>query len=394
MTEMDPTIDQYAFMQSMMDANALKQMYPDFPEQFGESWKEYLKNNPQANTSQVKSSSIGDAQNQQRARTHEGDYHALRDRLEETQKYIGQIDFDQISLEDKGFEKVEYDGWPLLHTHYSRFLPAKIGVLALADLMSTQKSPVISMNTFRVAGYDIAEECSVELNAFEKENMMKRTLKLSTGLPKPYDGEITASEALAEQRWKDKVFGKMRKSKETGKYSFEGEIMALGLIKVWRKNKEFQITLTELGKEFALSDNLVVSGEYKHEVGAFIEAEKEFIVKKIIPERKLELILCKAAIRIVQDQDVLKSKKMADYLDKIFKEKIEEFCEKKSLFSEKIRNDFLKKKSKIDPIEGLRAATMGRLSEIGIVSWEIDEHSQSVYKVRDDKLSEIIHQVK
>ena len=33
MTEMDPTIDQYAFMQSMMDANALKQMYPDFPEQ-------------------------------------------------------------------------------------------------------------------------------------------------------------------------------------------------------------------------------------------------------------------------------------------------------------------------------------------------------------------------
>ena len=143
---------------------------------------------------------------------------------------------------------------------------------------------------------------------------------------------------------------------------------------------------------YGFYDNL--SGEYKHEVGAFIEAEKEFIVRKIIPERKLELILCKAAIRIVQDQDVLKSKKMADYLDKIFKEKIEEFCEKKSLFSEKIRNDFLKKKSKIDPIEGLRAATMGRLSEIGIVSWEIDEHSQSVYKVRDDKLSEIIHQAK
>ena len=220
-----------------MDAIALKEMYPDFPEQFGESWNEFLKKYPQANTSQVKSSSIGDAQNQQRARTHEGDFQALRDRLEETQKYIGQINFDQISLEDKGFEKVEYDGWPLLHTHYSRFLPAKIGVLALADLMSTQKSPVISMSTFRVAGYDIAEECSVELNAFEKENTMKRTLKLSTGLPKPYDGEITASEALAEQRWKDKVFGKMRKSKETGKYSFEGEIMALGLIKVWRKNK-------------------------------------------------------------------------------------------------------------------------------------------------------------
>ena len=352
MTEMSPTPAQYALMQGMMDANALKQMYPGYPEAFGEEWDEFLQNNPNA-VPQQESTSMGDAQNQQKARKHKGDLQILRGRQEETREYIKQIDFKGISLKDEGFEEITFDGWPLLHTHYSRFLPAKIGVLALADLMSTQKSPVISMNTFRVAGYDIAEECSVELNAFEKENMMKRTLKLSTGLPKPYDGEITASEALAEQRWKDKVFGKMRKSKETGKYSFEGEIMALGLIKVWRKNKEFQITLTELGKEFALSNNLVVSGEYKHEVGAFVEAEKQFIVRKIIPERKLELILCKAAIRNVQDQDVLKSKKMADYLDKIFKEKIEEFCEKKSLFSEKIRNDFLKKKSKIDPIEGL-----------------------------------------
>ena len=34
------------------------------------------------------------------------------------------------------------------------------------------------------------------------------------------------------------------------------------------------------------------------------------------------------------------SGEMADYLDKVFKEKIEEYCGKKSLFSEKIEKDF------------------------------------------------------
>ena len=86
---------------------------------------------------------------------------------------------------------------------------------------------------------------------------------------------------------------------------------------------------------------------------------------------------------------------MADYLDTIFREKIEEFCEKKSLFSEKVRNDLLKKKSSgNDPIEGLRAATMGRLSELSIVSWEIDENSKSVYKIKDGKLADTILQTK
>ena len=53
----------------------------------------------------------------------------------------------------------------------------------------------------------------------------------------------------------------MRKSKETGNYSFEGELMALGLIKIWRKNKEFQITLTELGKKFAILENPVIHNQ-------------------------------------------------------------------------------------------------------------------------------------
>ena len=59
------------------------------------------------------------------------------------------------------------------------------------------------------------------------------------------------------------------------------------------------------------------------------------------------------------------------------------------------RNDFLKKKKAgNDPIEGLRAATMGRLAELTIVSWEIDENSKSVYKIRDDKLADSVLKTK
>ncbi|MBL77269.1 MAG: hypothetical protein CL763_10170 [Chloroflexi bacterium] len=392
MTEMSPTIAQYAFMQGMMDANALKQMYPGYPEAFGEEWDEFLQNNPNA-VPQQESTSMGDAQNQQKARKHKGDLQILRGRQEETREYIKQIDFKEISLKDEGFEEITFDGWPLLHTHYSRFLPAKIGVSALADLMYEQKKPVVTLNTFRIAGYDIAEEASEEIHAYEKENKITRTEKISTGLPKPYDGDITAKEALAEQRWKDKVFGKMRKSKETGNLSFEGELMALGLIKIWRKNKEFQVTLSELGKAFVTLENPVIDNKISN-LRAFYEPEKEFIARKILPQRELELKVSKAAITIVQESEVL-SGEMADYLDKVFKDVIEEFCEKKSIFSDKIRNDFLKKKKAgNDPIEGLRAATMGRLAELTIVSWEIDENSKSVYKIRDDKLADSVLKTK
>ena len=394
MTEMSPTTAQYALMQGMMDANALQQMYPGYPEAFGEEWNEFLKNNPNA-VPQQESSSMGDAKNQQRARKHEGDLQILRDRHDKTVEYIEQIDFKEISLDDEEFEEVAFDGWPLLHTHYSRFLPAKIALSALTDLMYEQKKPVVSLNAFKIAGYDIIEEASEEIHAYEKENKITRTSKISTGLPTPktYKGDITAKEALAEQRWKDKVFGRMRKSKETGNYSFEGELMALGLIKIWRKNKEFQITLTELGKKFVILENPVIHNQISS-LQPLSDSEKEFIARKIIPQRELELKVSKAAITIVKEADVL-SGEMAVYLDTVFREKIEEFCKEKSLFSEKVRNDLLKKKiSGNDPIEGLRAATMGRLAELSIVSWEIDENSKSVYKIKDKKLADTILQTK
>ena len=93
---------------------------------------------------------MGDAQNQQRARKHKGDLQILRGRHNETIEYIEQIDFKEISLKDDGFEEVSFDGWPLLHTHYSRFLPAKIAIAALVDLMCEQKKPVVSFNSILI----------------------------------------------------------------------------------------------------------------------------------------------------------------------------------------------------------------------------------------------------
>ena len=85
------------------------------------------------------------------------------------------------------------------------------------------------------------------LKIYEKENRKKREEKISTGLPKPYiSNEITAKQALAEQRYKDRYFGKLNKSQDSGETTFAGALMALGIIKIFAKKKDVLITLTDL----------------------------------------------------------------------------------------------------------------------------------------------------
>ena len=42
------------------------------------------------------------------------------------------------------------------------------------------------------------------------------------------------------------------------------------------------------------------------------------------------------------------------------------------------------------PIEAIRIATMGRMSELGIVNWKINESGRSEYTIADQKLADSI----
>ena len=235
LTDMEPTMLQFAFMQSMMEPDVLKQIYPGYPEKYGNEWKEFLNSIPDTGKT------ANEPEITQQTFESDNEFENIQNNLDSTRDFIKQINFNEISKE--GYDDVKFDGWPLLFTHYSRLLPVKIAITLLGNMMREQKSPVINFNDFRARAYELAEEISKKLTVYEKENKKTREEKISTGLPRPtIINEVTAKQALAEQRYKDRYFGKLKRGQDTGETTFEGALMALGIIKIFSKKKDVLIT--------------------------------------------------------------------------------------------------------------------------------------------------------
>jgi len=217
MTDMDPTMPQYALMSQTMENDALADMYPGYPEKFGNKWQEYQDSIPkkeQYTTNTAKNNSISPSQN-----TTQSDFDNMQKNLEQSREFIKQINFKTISKD--GYIQVPYDGWPLLNAHYSRLLSAKLSITCLADLMRSQNSPFINLEDFKAKAHDVLEEISMRILIYEKDNKKTREEKISTGLPKPslIDGMKTKHE-IAAQRYRHRYFGRLRKNRETGEYFF------------------------------------------------------------------------------------------------------------------------------------------------------------------------------
>ena len=389
LTDMEPTIPQFAFMQSMMESDVLRQIYPGYPEKYGNAWKEFLNSIPATE----KAMSISEVAEKTVASDNE--FETIQNNLSATKEFIKQINFNEISNE--GYDEIKFDGWPLLFTHYSRLLPVKIAISLLGNMMKEQKSPVINFNDFRARAYELTEEISKKLTVYEKQNKKTREEKISTGLPRPsIINEVTAKQALAEQRYKDRYFGKLKKSQDTGETTFEGALMALGVIKIFARKKDVLITLTDLGKKFYLLDNPIINGT---NFPAFSNEEQEFLVTKIIPNRPLETKLIKTATEIITYEDALSSE-ITDTLDVEFMNTLRNFVKKSNdkKFTDKIKRDIIdkteelkqKNESKQTPVEACRIATMGRLTELGLVSWNINKEGKSEYEIANNELANAI----
>lgn len=385
-------------------------MYPGYPKNFGSKWDEFLKSSPPEIATRTNK-----FQRQHEARQSKNDFEVMQENIPKSCEFIKQIGgFDKISVD--GFDEISFDDRALLFTHYSRLFPAKIGVITLADMMREQKSPVIDLDDFKIKAYDIAEEISTEMIKFENENKKTREEKKSTGLPKPYlSEEITSAQAITEQRYKDRYFGKSIKNKETGEIHFEGLLMALGLIRVFAREKKTKVTLTEMGKKFCLFENPVFKGKMDVSLS---KDESEFLSTKCIPQRHLELRMIKNAINIIKETDYGKTKDMTDDLDNVCYDAVLGFVKSKDArkFGDKIKSDIIDKTDKIraenidirkkisaaennpeearklkdmirqTPISACRIATMGRMSELGIVVWRINEVGRSEYTITDHSL--------
>jgi len=230
---------------------------------------------------------------------------------------------------------------------------------------------------------------------------------------------VTGLQSIKEQRYKDRYFGKVTKSKESNEINLDGLLSTLGLVKVFSKNKDTTITLTENGKKFCLFENPVFKGKVDESLS---KDESEFIVTNCIPQRPVQHQIVKRVIKIVSETEHGKTPDMTDDLDDVCRDTIQSMADSNKLgeYAKKIQKDVLDKSKTIlktnkviddeildvkddekqvrnlkrlkkqTPIESIRIATMGRLAELGVVHWHINEGGRSEYTIEDKKLAESI----
>ena len=303
------------------------------------------------------------------------DHVRLESNLDETLKYISQL---EIKKPDCVYE---YDGYPLLFRFYSRFFPIKIVISVLSNMLYEKKQTKVKFTDFRAAAYDISEEISNSLTDIEKSNNIPRNRKISTGLPKRgKDIDDIGKIAQAQKRFKDQYIGKLQKDRKTKEKYAKGAPIALGLMYVFEENGELYVSLTEKGRKFSLMHNPVISRNYKDIV--LTKEESEFILNELIPDLELEKLFIDTALKVVKNPP--KKSKISNVLDEEFlktflkfKAKNPKMVKEHELNNLKTLADEITKKR----IVGWRVATMGRISELRIINWEINKSGESEYSI-------------
>jgi len=322
---------------------------------------------------------------QKKLAINDDDHLKLRDNFQHTKNYIEELKITEPE------NIIPYDGFPLLSGFYSRFLPVKIVLTVLGHLLERTKGSKVELQNLRVQSYDIAEEIAETLSKYERENGTPRNLKKSTGLPKK--GTVVQDNdkiAMAQKRFKDQFVGKVRKSRNTKKDHFEGALSALGLVYVFEENNEIFVSLTKLGKDFFLLDNSIIEGEY--EKNTFSKLESNFILEKLIPQRELEQKFVDTAISVV------KQFQKGSTIPRTLKKDYEKITYALDDEIKKIAIEYIKNNPKVLELYNLnnlesnsetaqrkitqwRLATMGRLSELKIVDWNINDKGDSEYSL-------------
>lgn len=280
----------------------------------------------------------------------------------------------EIKLEESEIQPEKED---LIWSFYNRFLPIKIVVRQLS-MVILEEAPWMELGHLQEYAYDCAVQISDELKRYENKFGIPRNQKLSTGLPlPPFDprGLRVAEKRRMEKkllsskiRFMEQFVG--RKIYRNNRNEFQGASFSMGLVAVKFAGNSCLVSLTNDGREFAILNNPILDGEQRDV--AFFPDEVDFIKEKIIPRFKLEEIIVN---RILYE---LKGNKLSsEELDRISKEEKMKFLKEKSESTATIEE-----KTQDKVIVRERVATMGRLSELGLINWEIDKNGSSVYSLK------------
>jgi hypothetical protein len=268
----------------------------------------------------------------------------------------------------------------IIWSFYNRFLPIKITIFTLGDLISANK-PWIEIGELQEAALEYAQKVSEKVKNYEDEGSLGRNKKLSTGLPlskarlhgkskKSEQRKILAKIESGKKRFTNQFVGRYAKSEET----FKGAGFVMGLIEVKLVGENCFVTLSELGKQFASLENPILNNKYEQ---SFSDAEVKLIYKNIYPRFPTEKKLVDVIIDKLQKNEKLETIEIDEIFEK-HKDVILKFYSNKF---DDLKKDEIKKF-----IDQARGATMGRLSELRIVNWEINKKGLSEYSLNSDKL--------
>ena len=278
-----------------------------------------------------------------------------------------------------------YDGYPLLFKMYSRFLPVRITMAVLANMLYESGEDHVGLDSLRGAAYDIAVEIGGELVESERRNGIGRNKRVSTGLPtKAVDDTQAGVEKRAhvQKRFKDQYVGRVRRDRVAKTGHADGAPAALGLVTMFEKNGRVEVTLTDAGKRFCMLDNPVVRGEYSGG-RALGDEEAAFILSELLPRLPLEHAFADAAVGAVKKAgpEGVTTKD----LNKIFLKEARVFTKKYPKARDMLGFKGLDRETEDARIVGWRVATMGRLAELGAVEWSVRDGASVFYPSEGDQ---------
>ena len=269
-------------------------------------------------------------------------------------KKLEEIIVDKSTMEPRSSE--------LIWNFYNRFFPVKVVIHQLAKIIAIQQKKWIELGEIQQQGFDFAERIAAELKEFESNEKLPRNKKLSTGLPTP-KMELIGLHGISKRKKEEKLHSGKRRFIEqiignitNDQRVFSGACFKLGLMGIKCDDGICYISLTEIGKQFAMLKNPILDKETLKI--SFSDPEIRFIFRKIYPKFRLEIEIVHKIV------DWLKKEKLtSNQLDQLFKDANRKYFAKE------------------------RIATMGRLSELQIVDWKIDKQGKSQYTLNQEKLS-------
>lgn len=357
-------------------------------------------------------------------------FESLAEGYDET--YTEIMDLKERGTWNKDEEGVlPYDNYPLIWSFYSRFMPVKLVVSVLADMVSDVDGAMVDYEKFRKRAYKAAVGLREHIRAWEKDEEIKRNEKRSTGLPiSPFEVDLekqlkvknsetrfmehfvgmSTKTWIRRQHPKEEHESKRKLKDEHDVAFFDGALNAMGLACFKSneskcltcdgsgtdkhgkacsrcygggKNYEIKVGLTKLGAQFYTQKSSVL--EYPKDPSRHIltDGEIEFIVDHIIPRFSLEQKFIEHIISSLTEQRANEEKKYLDAFetDKKFEVAMlnwiqdQDKLEKKGKESDPWIAAFKNLRSDATAVTPWRVATMGRLVELNLVKWNVEKRT-------------------